>query len=475
MDWTFEQRNIIKSNDSFMHIIAFAGTGKTTTLVQYAINNPQKKILYIAYNDSVVKEAKKKFPPNVNVMTSHSLAYAKVGNSYKNKLKSFIKVDEVRKALLLKRNSKNIIISKKVLEGIEKFCYSSYLNLFDAYYMVEDIPCSKENYNSFLKRIWDKMENKTSKFPVIHDFYLKKFEMLSPKLDYDCILFDEAQDANPATKSIIMKQRMYKNMTILFVGDNHQEIYSFRGSKNALSREKNQKYKLTESFRFGNNIANVANSLLNLLKKENLKIKGNKKIKDSINNYNTNLQTAIISRTNAMVIANAIQKSEENKKIYFVGGIKDYNFSKIIDVDNLYKGNTSSIIDKNIKRYKTFDNFEKQINLEENKEYLFLSKIVKKYSEKLRNSMDNLNKLIVYNKEEADIILSTAHKSKGLEFEQVILSNDFNKFFDKEDNLKQNIKEEEINILYVALTRAMYSLITNKELDKMLRIINEKK
>ena len=473
IQYTEEQRKIIQSEDNFMYIIAFAGTGKTTTLKAYAEARPKQKLLYVAYNESVVKEAKRKFPSNVEILTSHSLAYRNIGFKYKHKLTSYIKIHDIRKALLLKRNTKSIIIAKKVLEGIEKYCYSSYVNINDAYQMVSDIPCSKEKYLNFIKRIWDKMDNLDSNFPILHDFYLKKFELLSPKLNYDAILFDEAQDANPATKNLILKQKIYKKINILFVGDRHQEIYSFRGSQNALNNNKNNEYSLTQSFRFGTKIENIANILIKNLKNEKLKIKGNKQIKDFIDNYQPNLKTAIISRTNAMVIANAMKAADESKKIFFVGGIKSYNFSKLLDIDALYNSNKKLIKDFSIKNYRSFQELEKNAKIEENNELIFLCNVVKKYGSKLRNSINKINNLIVHDMSIADITLTTAHKSKGLEFEQVILSNDYNNFFDKDDNLKQNIKSEEINILYVALTRSINSLITNKELEKIIRKYHE--
>tara|TARA_B100000073_G_scaffold342374_1_gene345364 strand:- start:891 stop:2321 length:1431 start_codon:yes stop_codon:yes gene_type:complete len=468
LQYTEEQIKIIESNDNFMYVIAFAGTGKTTTLKAYAEARPKQKILYVAYNESVVKEARSKFPSNVEVLTSHSLAYRNIGFNYKHKLVSKLKIHDIRKALLLKRNTKGILIAKKVLEGIDRFCYSSYVNINDAYYMVEDIPCSKEKYLNFIKRIWEKMDNVNSNFKITHDFYLKKFELLSPKLNYDAILFDEAQDANPATKSLILKQKIYKKINILFVGDRHQEIYSFRGSQNALINKNKNEYALTKSFRFGKNIEKVANILIKKFKNEKLSISGNDFINDQINSYQQHYKTAIISRTNAMVIANAMKAAEENKKIYFVGGIKNYNFGKILEVEALYNSQKHLIKDFSIKKYKNFNELEKVAKFEENNELLFLCNVVKKYSSKLRASINKVNSLIVNDINQADITLTTAHKSKGLEFEQVILSNDFNKFFDKNDKIKQNIKNEEINILYVALTRAIYSLITNKELDKII-------
>lgn len=471
LNYTEEQLKIINSNDNFLNVIAFAGTGKTTTLKAYAERRLNKKILYVAFNDSVIKEARNKFPKNVTVLTSHSLAYRKYGFNFKHKLTSYIKPNEIRKALLLPKSGANIILCKKVMEAINKFCYSSYNDISDAVHLVEDIPCNQDKFKIFIKRIWSKMSDVTSIFPVTHDFYLKKFELLSPKLDYDIILFDEAQDANAATQNLIIKQRMYENINILFVGDNHQEIYGFRGSKNALKNDRKQ-YKLTQSFRFGEKVAEVGNKLIQIFKHEKYKIQGTQTINSTVGQFNNHMQTAIISRTNAMVIANAIQQAEQNKRIYFIGGLKDYNFSKIMDVDSLYRKEYDKIIDSNIKRFKTFKQFEEFSKIEENTENLFLAKVVKTYSEKLSNSINKIRNLTTNNINNAEIILTTAHKAKGLEFPQVILSNDFSKIFDKNKEIKNNIKEEEINILYVALTRAVYSLMLNNELKTLMEFEN---
>jgi superfamily I DNA/RNA helicase len=69
------------------------------------------------------------------------------------------------------------------------------------------------------------------------------------------------------------------------------------------------------------------------------------------------------------------------------------------------------------------------------------------------------------------ISLSTTHKAKGLEFLNVKLANDFFSLFDKNDKLinKNYIKQEEINIYYVAMTRAIYKLELNTELKKFFK------
>ena len=76
-------------------------------------------------------------------------------------------------------------------------------------------------------------------------------------------------------------------------------------------------------------------------------------------------------------------------------------------------------------------------------------------------------------KNKVKLWLSTAHKAKGLEAPTVVLAEDY-KTFKKADSarpgdfpLRENNRQE-VNLLYVALTRAKKRLYLNKELTKFL-------
>ena len=57
--YTHEQLPAINSLARLVKLVAFAGTGKTTTLVGYAQARPNKRILYLCYNKSVEIVARK--------------------------------------------------------------------------------------------------------------------------------------------------------------------------------------------------------------------------------------------------------------------------------------------------------------------------------------------------------------------------------------------------------------------------------
>ena len=78
-------------------------------------------------------------------------------------------------------------------------------------------------------------------------------------------MLDEAQDANGCVRDVILSQRCPR----IFVGDQNQAIYGFLGAVNAMedaSVPATRSVALTRSFRFGSNIASVANLALEWLR-----------------------------------------------------------------------------------------------------------------------------------------------------------------------------------------------------------------
>lgn len=71
---------------------------------------------------------------------------------------------------------------------------------------------------------------------------------------------------------------------------------------------------------------------------------------------------------------------------------------------------------------------------------------------------------MVKKQDNAELILSTGHKSKGLEWDNVEIIDDFISLKETLENAEGNIEipKEELNLFYVALTRSKKELILNK-------------
>lgn len=89
---TPEQALVTGYTGSLLVVRAYAGTGKTSTLVKYALRNPDIRMLYLAFNRAIRDEAASKFPPNVDCKTSHQLAFALFGKRYTHKLSNNVVV-----------------------------------------------------------------------------------------------------------------------------------------------------------------------------------------------------------------------------------------------------------------------------------------------------------------------------------------------------------------------------------------------
>lgn len=68
-------------------VIAYAGTGKTTTLQMISQSLQHRKGIYLAFNKSIANEAQQKFHHHVDCRTFHSLAYRSVPRYITDKLR----------------------------------------------------------------------------------------------------------------------------------------------------------------------------------------------------------------------------------------------------------------------------------------------------------------------------------------------------------------------------------------------------
>ncbi len=485
MKLTPEQEQIIHSSGN-IKINAVAGSGKTTTVIEYAKSRPaDSKILYLAFNKSVRLEATKKMQAhglnNVRVETAHSLAYKQVvyANNYTVRSQGY-KTNEIVSILGLEANGDKhavFIIANHVNKLIAYFCNSNKQKVQELNYLetVTDVLAKKfvTSFNQYIvqqaRLLLAKMDK--GEIDITHDFYLKKFQLVQPELDFDYILFDEGQDASQAMLDVFLRQKATK----VIVGDTHQQIYGWRYAVNSLEQVNYINYTLSASFRFGNDIANLAKELLQLKKiinkETSLSIvgKGNSKKLHS---------KAIIARTNLGLLLKAIELVTQNKKIkhiYFEGNFNSYTYAdegaSLYDVLNLQNNKKDMVKDELIKAMSDMDELEDYIEKTEDVQLGMMLEIVKEYGNDIYDIIKNIKEKHVPNdeKEKAEYIFSTVHRCKGMEYDQVELVNDFINEKKLENKLREDRAEgkepdftklnEEINLLYVAVTRTKNKLI----------------
>ena len=481
---TEEQMAIVQSSGD-IRINAVAGSGKTTTLIEYAAARPQgSKILYLAFNKSVKLEAARKFEArglgNVKVETAHSLAYKYIvaGTGYTVKAQGY-KTHEIADLLALRGNGEKhaeYIIANHIIKFITYFCNSDKAKVQDLNYLDTVFD---DKAKVFVRTFYEPIEAGTrlllakmdrGEIEIIHDFYLKKFQLAAPALPYDHILFDEGQDASGAMLDVVLKQTATK----VVVGDMHQQIYGWRHAVNSLEKLDFATLHLSTSFRFPQDIATLATEILSwknhLYDSAVVSITGK-------GTEHRKVSKATIGRTNLGLLLKAIEYVTDNrkvKKIYFEGNINSYTYAddgaSLYDVLSLYNNSYDRIRDKLVKSMKDLDELEEYIEKTEDMQLAMMAEIVKEYGNEIPGIIKSLKDLHTgdEDKDKAEMIFSTVHRAKGMEYDVVYLVDDFiteeklqkakAAFRDKKEPLNIVKLNEEINLLYVAVTRTKNSL-----------------
>lgn len=449
-----------------LRIAAFAGAGKTSTLKLMA-NEREGRGLYLAFNSKIARDAKGDFPTQVDCRTTHSLAARTIQSQRgltRNKMFERIGAMQLASVLALKNlkvdNSVTLTPAQQAflfLATLRRFCQSADGELASKHVITTPRllgvkPAIRDETRAWVLgeavKLWTRMISATDEMPLGHDGYLKLWAMDRPKLHYDYVLLDEAQDTNPVVLDVLTSQ----STQMIYVGDKHQQIYEWRGAVNAMDLiQTDETESLTQSFRFGEAIADRANRVLRGLG-ETLVLQGNPKRDSRISAYGS--ANAILARTNATVIAETLAAIEAGQHPFIVGGTTELR-RLVGDVFNLMRGEPGAHPD-----FFGFKNWDEVVAFAETEEGESLQPFVMLVQ--MHGAGGLWAAIVKSTSDEADatISVSTAHKAKGGEWESVQLANDFL----ADSQTPEEISEAEARLFYVAMTRAKSHLIVEPTL-----------
>lgn len=442
-------------------ITAYAGSGKTATCRLLAQEDNSSKIALIAYNKSIATDAAATFPRNTICKTSHGFAFGPVGKYYADRLfkghKSYggqvagiLSIRgglEVGDDLVLSSGS----LGRMTMEGVRNFCYSDDQEI--AWNHVPFVPGAdmsivRQFLLPYIQRAWqdvirtDKQGDGKIGIRNFHDIYLKLWALGNPRINADVVMLDEAQDSNPCVSGVLMRQ---KHAQKVMVGDQNQQIYAWRGAVDAMeSFPAKHRMSLTQSFRFGPAVADEANKWLTLLGND-IPLRGFEPVGSRLETLTD--ADAMLCRTNAGVVAAALESQTRGKRVAVVGGTEDIKrFAKA--ADDLQHSRSTDHPDlaafKNWAQVRTFVE-------EEAGDLKVMVNVIDTYG---------TDKVIEFcettvDEKYADAIFSTAHKSKGREWDSVKIGTDFQPPEPKEDGTQAEPGRSEMMLAYVSVTRAM--------------------
>lgn len=445
--------------------VAVAGAGKTSTLELLANADTSRRALYLAFNREIRDEAHRRFPKRVKCSTAHSLAYKALGHELAHKLPDQVgrmRPEHVFSALGAHRFDTSTvpwsgILRHFIIPGVERFCQSDATTPQPEHLqMPPQLAVFQTRALRVLDALWKHMIDPSNTLPITHDTYLKAWTLRRPEAPAPVVYFDEAQDANPVLVDLVKTWSTRDGAQLVVVGDPYQQIYSWRGATNALEQFDGAiPCTLSRSWRYGENIARLSNLVLQRLARAPTHhvVHGNPARQDQVAihmEWPESGSRAMLMRTNAGMIAQVYKAIKGDLNPWIAGGTKD--LVRLLEAaDKLRSG--EPLGDRECPELLGFDTWEDVECAAEGPDGQDLKVLVSLVSQfKLDSLIGVLKWAGRKQRAPTDLILCTAHRSKGLEFDHVKLGNDF-RGPDHPD-----FTPEEANLLYVAITRAKTSL-----------------
>lgn len=475
---TQEQTKIVEASKTHkvLKIEAYAGSGKTSTLVMVAEANPVPS-LYLTFNKGMSTEAQGKFPDHVECRTIHSMAYRTFGSEIKHKLQRpkgrYVNVagtaGEIAKYYKMQpvltedgcafSSTYLGLLAQKTVVRFEQSSKDNielnhvpYRDLLDKKkkYPTVDIKEVQKQVHKYAVQLWKDRIDLVSPVLATHDTYLKLYQLSKPTLNYDMVYIDESQDVSDVMIDIVGIQDCRK----IYVGDSYQSIYQFRGAVNALQKIQAPTLSLTQSFRFGDEVADLANKIIDPIKP--IKGTGSTKTMNSQDMDADKLPagSCMLFRTNLGLLLTALDFISSGVSVDMpsnISGIK----TAITSALALRKGDMKNVKHQLLIPFNSFSEFKEAS--EEDPELRGIYNLTKGSIDDLKNRLNILNQ---NDPTEAKYVLRTAHGSKGLEWDVVMVMDDFS---DKEETYFTN--QQEANLLYVATTRGKKACYYNPIVD----------
>ncbi|WP_143542981.1 UvrD-helicase domain-containing protein [Rhodococcus sp. NCIMB 12038] len=462
-----------------LRIRAGAGTGKTTTLLQLAdILSEQGRLgLYIAFNKSIAVEAQRRFPRLVTCSTAHALANRGIRNTRHarllDKMRTVKRVPFYLTQESLGIRNANVTgydgrprqlsayqLTRHALRTIDDFCKTA-----DDTIGPQHVPImagvGATGHQQLIDivlphahRGWADLTNPHGNALTFgHGHYLKLWALEHPRIAHngDALFLDEAQDTSPVLAGIIAEQ---DHLQRVVVGDSAQAIYRFTGATSFMTDDAipgSVEGRLTQSWRFGQAIADEANQLLARLG-DDMRLTGNPAMDSRVDRTLTT-SDAILTRTNGRALEHVMAGQRAGRKVHLMGDQR-YAIAFCADAERLQNGKDASTGDLAM-----FATWQQVVQYTKDSpdatDWKVLVKLIEEHGvPALRRALER-----TVDEDQADLVVATVHKAKGREWGHVVLDEDLAAAVDSAAaGDDPAILRDELMLAYVAVTRAQEAL-----------------
>jgi len=416
---------------------AVAGAGKTATLRMAAQSAPTRSCLYVAFTKDLAKEAKGSMPGNVEARTAHSLAFEVFGRPLKHRIGG--KRVTAYEAAKIMYNSGSIpathilnqggtigdvllrpaTLASLALKTVKRFCQSADAEISP--WHVPKVDGIEAQGRDELVRVvlpiarlaWIDLTHPAGKLRFEQDVYVKLWALSKPTIPADAILFDEAQDANPVLAEVLKAQ----SAQLVAVGDPCQQMYEWRGSVDAMADwPADKRLTLSQSFRFGQRVADRANLWLALLGTAT-RVVGAPWLDSTVGPIDE--PDAVLCRTNAGAVAAAITHLGTGARVHIVGGGRE--MQRMAEAaDRLMHGEPAE--HPELAAFTTWDEVRAYAAEDDGADLVATVKLIDEHGP---DKILKIVRLLTARSEDASVVVSTGHKAKGLQWPRVVIGDDY--------------------------------------------------
>ncbi|MHB8565023.1 MAG: UvrD-helicase domain-containing protein, partial [Acidiferrobacteraceae bacterium] len=298
-------------------------------------------------------------------------------------------------------------------------------------------------------------------YVVSHDFYLKKFveEVASGRVTppaTDVLMVDEFQDSNAVTLKLIECYRALGTKVVV-VGDPYQQIYAWRGSENAFDRIDLPLRHLRQSFRFGPQIAECANTFVRTWLGSDPGIIGAGPPESRMAHLSDIKSEMVLCRSNRAVAITAMGLMDLGRAVYIKNG-KQVAL-EVRDIDALMSDRAPLLPEYQM--FLNADDLIEHAESEEGKRLKMLMGMIQQHG--AGRLCEVLTNASTRPSSGAYTTVMTGHGAKGMEAASVRLHEGFSQSVEAKPESgardePPQIAAEEARLIYVAMTRASHLL-----------------
>jgi len=480
--------NWVKNGKGNCIVSAAAGAAKSTSALE-SVRLMKGDVLMLAFNSKINQELKTKvsqmFLPNVECQTFHAC-----GKSVLLKSKGYHKVDASKVYFITEKHcqTQELQAARPFIQKLVSFAKNYAIGVKNGGKDINDVSawmeivktqdCSLDADISIEMAIEISIEilkESNRDFKVI-DFD----DMIYLPLIYDCnfkkyafLVVDEAQDTNIARK-LILKKLCGNDTRLLIVGDSEQAIYGFTGAESDSMNILKDMFNCIElplsiCYRCDKNIIVEAQKYVPTIEFWEGNGEGivrEEKYVDFCTNvatYNLTKKDGILCRNNAPLVAMAFSLIRNG-----IGcRIEGKDFAKgLLNICNKWKVTNLNVFMEKLVKYfdKEFEKASKakMVVLEDKLEtFVILIERCQSLGKHDVSSLKNLIESMFSDKDDNNVpncvVLSSIHKSKGLEFDRVFCLGN-GQFIPSKYAVTEEQLAQENNLLYIATTRAKHEL-----------------